>query len=769
MIETNIRVVNPGSRLYVPVRRVEVAGPHLTPDLLERACGSLRHRHGLAAVRAPGEGVCLLVAATAPVEPVCVEQEEWELELRDSGLPAERLALTDPHGPDLVAPLVERALEARLARSTEMWTLDSPRIWYEPRPFQVDDGVAAYHRYEVSVSYIEGVGVGIALDVGTAFFTEQTLAYYFDDTVSEEERRHRQARFAALAGRQEGQKGTLLYDNGRTRVKCYLESAPEGVTCATTGRIRVKGESYASLLEYYRRNYPRLRVDGAARAIRVSFPGVSRPQYVAADRVWARVMNDDVPDSLGSVDKLEPAARRTLIQAFWSRLGPNPLGRVAPGLRPGFWRPGEDRTLRLAMPTLTFGGDRCLLPPAEPTPEAYRAHYRRRLELLESEGCFRVPPTLERTLYCAYPCRVEAQARRLAEDLAGTVERLCGRTVSVELVGYNSVDGAVRVLRDGVRSGAALFVLDAEPTAYHDVAFGLADWRVKRVTQQMLHKHYRYLTQGVWDRRTRSLSEGRGRARWRDFVLLNALDILQLLDVVPYRADQLGPYEAQLVIDVGHDRRHTAVSLLIARDGASCPDFLIVSDVQHKADHHHEEINPVLLADHVSGVFDGAMRGCSDAIGSLLVIRDGRFYGSETQGIDTALGRLVERGHIGPDARVDFVELHKDTLKSIRVWEVEEGTDAVTNPLEGTAVRLGGSRLVAASTGSATLHQGTAEPYLLTANGRCPSLEDAALATFGSAQLNWSSPRVAQRHALPLKRTDEELTARAAQEIRRLR
>ena len=38
-----------------------------------------------------------------------------------------------------------------------------------------------------------------------------------------------------------------------------------------------------------------------------------------------------------------------------------------------------------------------------------------------------------------------------------------------------------------------------------------------------------------------------------------------------------------------------------------------------------------------------------------------------------------------------------------------------------------------------------------------------------AAQLNWSSPRVAQRLPIALKRTDEELTNRAGQEIRRIR
>ncbi|MBI4322045.1 MAG: hypothetical protein HY675_26430 [Chloroflexi bacterium] len=115
-----------------------------------------------------------------------------------------------------------------------------------------------------------------------------------------------------------------------------------------------------------------------------------------------------------------------------------------------------------------------------------------------------------------------------------------------------------------------------------------------------------------------------------------------------------------------------------------------------------------------------------------------------------------------------MVELHKDTLKNLRVWDIH-GDDNVDNPLEGKLVELNKHMVLVSSTGAATLHQGTAEPLLVMGNGRCSSVMDAAMAIFDSAQLNWSNPRVAQRLPLPLKRTDDALIARAAQEIRRLR
>lgn len=69
---------------------------------------------------------------------------------------------------------------------------------------------------------------------------------HFDPTVPLQEREHRRKQFEALTGRQQGQKGTLLYDAGSTQTVCYFASAPHGKTCATTGKIRVKGSTSVS-------------------------------------------------------------------------------------------------------------------------------------------------------------------------------------------------------------------------------------------------------------------------------------------------------------------------------------------------------------------------------------------------------------------------------------------------------------------------------------------------------------------------------------------
>src|SRR5260221_6323156 len=97
MLETNLRIVQPGVGLELVVRRARISGPDLTDDLLQRACGHLQHRHGLAAVpasrmgmRAGNGAVELLVLTDRPVPAAKQEGDDWEFEGTDAGLTSVR-------------------------------------------------------------------------------------------------------------------------------------------------------------------------------------------------------------------------------------------------------------------------------------------------------------------------------------------------------------------------------------------------------------------------------------------------------------------------------------------------------------------------------------------------------------------------------------------------------------------------------------------------------------------------------------------------------
>ncbi|NMC59735.1 MAG: ATP-binding protein [Candidatus Methanofastidiosa archaeon] len=152
MLETNIRIVRPGMNLYVWVRQAQISGSALSPDLIEKSCGVIRNRFHLAATPHPEKQNTLLVASYQPISSLHLDGEDWELDVIDAEQPAQKLTLSNKMGEKLIPVLVERAFIAKIASATKLWTVDSPRIWYEADPVYVENEIAAYGKAKTVIS-----------------------------------------------------------------------------------------------------------------------------------------------------------------------------------------------------------------------------------------------------------------------------------------------------------------------------------------------------------------------------------------------------------------------------------------------------------------------------------------------------------------------------------------------------------------------------------------------------------------------------------------
>jgi len=768
-IETNIKLFHQRKDLYVWVRHAHLSGPHLSQDSAEKVCVKLASERGLAAVVKPHSNSSqLLVATKHDVRQMIVEVSDLSFTLTDANEPKERITLASSYGERVLPSLLVRAMTIKLMRS-EFWSFDSTRLWYEPEPFDNAEGIDAYRRYKIGAAPMDEEGVGITVDVQTAFFSSQSLAWFFDRSVGRDEQQHRHQVFQRLSLRQDDQKGTLLYTIGNKHVKCYFVDAP-GRTCNETGAFTVQGTKYQSLTDYYRKKHSALNFNPDGEAILVSFKGLDgKPKWVAAELLRVRVMNDALPRELSSLGII-PADRRELIMYFWEKLGDRPFGWVAPKPTPRFWRPDNSRVARLPLPSLCFGKSALLLAPTQQSRQAYRDHYAKRLEYLDELGCWKTPHDMPRTLYFAYPSEVDSTAvTQFASAITQRISNWTGKDIKfASPIPYHSIHDAKQKLQQQADRGMLILVLDDEPSSYYDAAYQLDRWRIKRLTPRSLMRHYSGLTKGWYDRRSRRHDKQKGRDRWDNYIALNALDILQLLDAYPYVYEGTQGYEAQLFIDVGYSRRDFIITLLIARDDSKRPSFDIASIPIPKPDTKRESINPRILADKIVELISGRLWRRFDPFESLLVQRDGRFCGDEVQAVLSAVDRLKQLGLVSRNATVELVDLRKTSQNPVRLWEISHYGD-VTNPLEGTALRLNAKTIVIASTGQATLRQGTANPFTLVGNDYCNEIDRAGRAVFAATQLNWSSPRVAQRLPLHVKNSDEELQDRAAQLVRGFR
>ena len=343
----------------------------------------------------------------------------------------------------------------------------------------------------------------------------------------------------------------------------------------------------------------------------------------------------------------------------------------------------------------------------------------------------------------------------MGKDITNLLSRWTRKSINPTVLTYDCFENAIAQLRKTLLPGLVVFVFEKEePAIYFDVSHNLPDWRIKRITAEKLN-----------DFDARANRSSRGSRDWQSFVEKNSLDILQLMDCIPWGFANPQHYQAQLAIDVGWDKRNYALSLLtntVNRNNTSCQLSTIVD---HKADSKKETINEIFLRDQIVKLFKQGKRKKDKPIDKVLVLRDGRECGNELDGVADAKEKLVESAVFTPQVQVDVVDVHKTYAKGLRLWN-RNGKGEVQRVLEGTALFLDEHTVILVSTGAPTLNQGTPNPVMLEAQTESVDMIFVAEDFYAASQFNWSSPRTAQRLAITLKRTDDELKVHASQEIR---
>ena len=752
MIETNIRIVEPGTELELLTRRAKIKTLNPSVKMLEKVCNEFAKR-GLAAVYC-SQSKQILVLTRGYISPFEVkdERENWIVEVEDGGENRKLLFSRSNGDPFLLAQLIERQLRIKIKRHLPLRTINSPRILYEPKPFQSAEGIDAYRRFKISAIPIEAVGVGISVEVGVAFFTQWTVADFFRNDLPRREKELRQKRFESLSERQSGQKGTLRYDSGKNLSSCYFDRFLDGITCATTGKRIVKEEVHDSLLKYYQRKQPHLKIDADDCVAMVSFKNISEPQPVAAKLLRLRVMNDALPKSLKQVDKIKPWERVRFINSFWRRLGNVVLGNGKPRISPYFWQPYLKKVIDLLPPALQFADGFTLATPQQRSSSAFQTHYKQRLPLLHKVGCLEVPISMERTVTFAIPTKVREEIRgRLIMDVTEHLRQLTKKQIAPEIVLYDTLDEVFSELNRNSKHGIIVFVFDDQsPETYYKVAFELPNWRVKRITFRELANQFS---------KFKSTDNHRS---WNSFTEMITLDVLQQMDCMPWAFKDEPPYDAHLAIDVGRNKRDFALSLLTFQ-----PSLSIRTVIQRKIDSKHETINELVLHEEIVKIFKkAAKRRDFQMPRSLLILRDGRECGRELEGINKAKEELIEKGILEETVEVDVIDFHKSIKQGIRLWE-RIGKNRVEQILEGTAFFLDSCRVLLTTTGAPTRYQGTASPVMIVSQSDNIDMVRVTKAIYASTHLNFSNPNLAQKFPLELKRTDDELRSRDSQEIPR--
>ncbi len=732
-------------------------------DLPPTVCSKLRRQQRLIVAPLHGSGGDLVVLQSAPFSPVEVAGDNWRAAVSDVGeiqLNSER-----PADLELLAVLVERGLVVAFEEMSDYFNLStSTRYWCRRKPVRTADGIEMLPRTSFATLPVAGAGVGIALDFSHLFRTERALDFYFAPGLIQDERTRREREFDRLRGRADRRKGTLLYDSGsRTFSQCYFSHDGRGQTCGKVGPLEFGGERYESLHDYYTRKRSRLNVTADDPVVYVSFPGMRGEKPVAAKLLRLRVLLDPqrMPRDLRTNTTIAPERRRELSQEMWERVPKDWLAVAKLTVSDSLWTPDVSQRELLTPPALSFGRGQEVKAPVDASPRAYEGYFKVRREKLTHGGVYSYDEEAGRELILVTPpesrCWSGALQKSFVEDFVAQVSGLAARNLRAVVIRGEQTDDIVEQLRGRIPGNAVVVFDDRERAAYSVLSHELSQWSLKRMTRRRIEQAWRGRREARDDRDKR-----RTERAWNDLLFHSAIDILDQMRATPWRLDEWA-YEACLAIDVSEGRRYFGLSLLVCRPENRWPSLLRITRTWPKGDHKYETIQPTVLSDKIAGLM-ADVKGSTEPLSSLLVLRDGRECGDEADGIRAGLERWRAMEVLAQSAPVDVADVLKKSVKNLRLW-IAGGAGAV-NVLEGQAVYPDKQTAVICCTGAGTLGgRGTAEPIVVRAHDGC-NVRRAAAGVFALSQLNYSSPTKAHRYPQPLREVDAMLRARVDRDMR---
>jgi hypothetical protein len=735
-------------------------------DLLATVCSILRRRDGLIAVPSTFEAREILVIADAALPNKTIHHNPWQADLKDTGKTARLFFGTEAHQ-NVIADLIEKSLVIGFERDPAYWRLmDSARFRYRNSPEETVDGIEAISKVSFATVPMGDRGIGLAIHTGFLYRSEMTVADFFNPSATNGQQSALRLRFDNLRAKRDGRKGTLLYETGRSDVNvCYFERFAQGVTCASTEHIM----GHASLLAYCRSRHPKISLHEDDSVAYVSFRGLSHEVPVPAKLLRLRIHLDQrqMPYALLRTTTSAPGHRLAKAINIWRDCDKRAFNSTGCRAERRLWRPAASEHELLPCPNLLFAKGRVVAAPKSSTVKEYQRYYRGRMDALRDGGVYHFNQAVDRAINIITPSAKTGWSDDLqsvfVQDYVDCIANFTGLTFRVQEIRADGADEIIDRLK-GSRTGTVVIVFDetrGDPATYCLLSHGLAGWNIKRLTRGTVENRFQKVRHPQSDEQHRT-----AKRNWQSVIDLSVLDTLDQMCATPWRLSEF-PYEACFTIDVGQDRRYFAISLLICRDEAKRPSFLRITRTWPKPDHRREVINAEILRDKIVEVFEEYHASTFTPIATLLGLRDGHHCGDEFRGIRQAIDTLQKRDRIMQGAKVDLVDVHKQTVKNLRMW-YPFGSEC-SNVLEGHAIYVDPHTSLVSCTGAATLPPtATADPCVLVARDGV-DIRRPTRAFFALAQLNFSTPSKAHRYAQPLRETDAQLQHRLDQDMRGIR
>ncbi len=683
------------------------------------------------------------------IEIVDVPDRTYHIDVTDQTI---EIDIEQAQGPEreLICRMLERPFTDKILSMRDIFWKDQWTLFYlqEPANSSVSkDIMNAYRGYKFGVVFVEGRGLHLAVDVRTRYVGRKSLSEY-----STEERNTILSSHLDL-DTEFKDRPRFLRDNGAAKFPCRYT----GETGETVSQYTID-DTGTTVLGYYRQKYLFLDIHPNNPTVFTQDKEERKSVGSPSSRLFPIFVTEYEGVRACSVQpQMTPTERFSVIQDFLKYLK---------GIRYAETPVKVSEQILIANrqvfipPRLEFGDGYVLKPFRNGAPPSWNesfdsqiVKYRsRKLPALYRNGPYHNEPLPGIVLL--YPKSMERSMREtFLKELKREINLQTKQNMQILKQRQYQVGRYERM-------GSSLLTLATEIQSTTQRCLTVVVlWKrlYKSIHGNLKNTLQTTLSQCVWERTVSNICNQYNPSRAKSQVRNLSLGVITEAGVKPWvLADSLY-HDLHIGIDLLHGRigYHFLCGI-----GGRIIDTYSGSTIQRGRMHEaikRPEIKNRLVQSIQSIVNSG------NKIGSIVIHRDGRWWPSESDGLNEALGRLKRDGILDDNVRCTVVEIRKNHMP-IRVFTSTSGSEQYfQNPLPGTYFVLDSNRVLLTTTGrpGAWDEPGgrTASTLLLEVIETIGdfNIEEIARDAYHLTHLNWSAPDIDISLPVTVRWTDELL------------
>ena len=683
------------------------------------------------------------------IEIVGVPDSTYHIDITDQTI---EIDIEQAQGPEreLICRMLERPFTDQILSMRDIFWKDQWTLFYlqEPANSSVsEDIMKAYRGYKFGVVFVEGRGLHLAVDVRTRYVGRKSLSEY-----STEERNTILGNHLDL-DTEFKDRPRFLRDNGAAKFPCRYT----GETGETVSQHTIDNNG-TTVLDYYQKRYPLLDIQPGNPTVftqdkeeRDSVASPSSRLFPIFGTDYEGVRNCSVQPHM------TPTERFLEIQNFLKylkgiRYAEIPI-RISDQILVG------DRQVFIP-PKLEFGDGYVLKPFRDGAPPSWNesfdsqiVKYRsRKLPALYTNGPYHNEPLPGIVLL--YPQSMErAMREKFLKELEHEINLQTGQNMQI------IQQRQYRVGRDE-RMGSSLLTLATEIQSNTQRCLTVAvlwNKHYKSIHGNLKNTFQTTLSQCAWERTVSNICKQYNPGRAKSQIRNLALGVITEAGVKPWVLAEPLHHDLHIGIDLLHGRigyhflYGTGGRIIETHSGST-----IQRGRMHEAIKRPEIRNRVVQS--IKSIVNNGHK-----IESIVIHRDGRWWPSESDGLNEALGRLKRDGILDETVRCAVVEIRKNHMP-IRIFTSTSGSERYfQNPLPGTYFVLDSNRILLTTTGRPGAWDDpggrTASTLLLEVMEPIGdfSIEEIARDAYHLTHLNWSAPDIDISLPVTVRWTDELL------------